>query len=328
MNNEEVLDRYEREYQNFHRISPARVRESRNLLLQLSDHAGVVVHEVNADQFRAFLAHLNESGLMVTTIGKKLNMLRPFYGWAWETRLVDAETYMRIKAISPPRGSGIKQRPRPYSRKDLDRFSKELDQRWPLVRDTLWKRYRKGTTHFRKVQPHMMRVQIEAIVALALQCGLRRSEIYSISIDDAHYDNAYVVVREGKGGKYREVPHTAASREAIRAWLEQREELFRRAKKGRHDKIWLSLAHKKVALRPMSEDRFAELMRTIGDWQLHRFRHTCGTAWLRSIGRLEIVQKLLGHANIQQTLTYAQLVNNDVLREVEKHEDAFQEAIA
>lgn len=328
MTQAEVLDRYEREYQRFNRLSEARVREGQRLLRQLGDHAGCDVHEVTPDQFRAFLSDLGETDLKITTIGKKVNLCKPFFKWAWEVRIIDADRYMRLKSVSAPRGASIPQRPRPYSKKELKRFREQLDARWPKVRDTLWKRYRNGTTHFRKVQPEIMRIQIEAIVALALHCGLRRHEIYEISIEDVHYDNAYVVVREGKGGKYREVPHTATSREAVRAWLEIREYLFRKAKKGRHEKLWLSLAHKKVHLWPMSEDRFAELMRTIGPWQLHRFRHTCGTEWLRVIGRLELVQKLLGHANISQTLTYAQLVNNDVLAEVGKHEAAFQEAVA
>ena len=328
MTQDEVLDRFEREYQRFHRLTENRVREGQSLLRQLGDHAGKPVHEVNPDEFRAFFSFLNEQDFAITTIAKKLNLLKPFFRWAWEVGVVDADTYMRIKSIAPPRGSSTPQRPRPYSKKELARFRVELDERWPRVPQRLWLRWRNGTSHFRKVQPEMMRLQIEAIVALALHCGLRHNEIFSASIEDVHYDNAYVVVREGKGGKYREVPHTATSREAVKAWLEIREELFRRAKKGRHDKLWLSLAYNRVRLKPMSEDRFEELMRTIGNWQLHRFRHTCGTEWLRAIKRLEVVQKLLGHANINQTLTYAQLVNTDVLAEVAKHEDTFEEAVA
>jgi site-specific recombinase XerD len=324
----EVLDRFEREYQRFHRLTENRVRECQSLLRQLGDHANKPVHEIEPNDFRSFFTFLNEQDFKITTIAKKLNLLKPFFRWAWEVGIVDADTYMRIQSVSPPRGSSIPQRPRPYSKKELAQFRVELDQRWPKASEMRWKRYHNGKTHFRKVQPEMMRVQIEAIVALALHCGLRHSEIFSASIDDVHYDNAYVVVRKGKGGKYREVPHTATSREAIKAWLEMRETLFRRAKKGRHDKLWLSLAYNRVRLHPMSEARFEELMRTIGNWELHRFRHTCGTEWLRAIKRLEVVQKLLGHAQISQTLTYAQLVNTDVLTEVGNHEDAFEEAVA
>lgn len=328
MDQMEILARYESEYQRFNNMSVGRTREGQNLLRQLSDHAGKPIHECDGNDIRAFLAHLTDQDFKITTIAKKLGLIRPFFKWLWEVGELDAETWMRIQSIRPPRGSNTPQLPRPYSKKELGRFRRELDQRWPRVSALRWRRWRNGTTHFRKVQPEIMRIQIEAIVALALHCGLRRHEIFEIEIEDMHFDNAYVVVREGKGGKFREVPHTEVSRAAVKAWLEMRQELFRRARIKKHDRPWLSLAWWQVALRPMSEERFATLLATIGDWELHRFRHTCATAWLRSIKRLEIVQRLLGHARIHQTLTYAQLVNDDVLAEVAKHESAFSEAVA
>jgi integrase/recombinase XerC len=66
-----------------------------------------------------------------------------------------------------------------------------------------------------------MRLQVDAIVALALHCGLRRAEIFQLKPDDLHYDNEYIVV-VGKGGKVREVPFTEAARTAVQRWLDFR----------------------------------------------------------------------------------------------------------
>lgn len=319
----EVLDRYRREYLEFHEISIGRQRESQKLLTEFGGFAGKEVQNCDGGDLRAFLAFLKEEDYEGTTIAKKLSIIKPFFGWAWEAGIVDAQRLMEFNRTKPPRGCRANQLPRPYSRKELKRFRQQLDRRWPTVPEHLWKRWRKGTSRFKKVQPHLMRIQIEAIVALALHCGLRRQEIFDATIDDIHYDNAYVVVPKGKGGKFREVPHTEASREAIRAWLEIRAELG-----PDHDRPWLCLAWEGIELQPMRWERFASILRTIGKgWELHRFRHTYATELLRSTKRLEIVQRALGHANLQQTMVYAQLVSDDLLKAIGKAEADFQKAV-
>lgn len=324
MTEAEVLAKFGVEYQDHHRISPGRRNETRNLLLKLQDHAGKPVHECRADDIKAFMAMQTAKGFKVTTIGKNLKILKPFFSWAWDAEIISAEDYMRIQRISPPRGAAAPQLPRPYTKKDLQRFRAELLRRYPDATPKIWERWRRGTSHFRKVQPQMMRVQIEAIVALALHCGLRRHEILKASIEDVHHDNAYVVVRHGKNGKYREVPHTNVSRAAVQAWLELRIELA-----PPHDSLWLCMAWKEIALRPMREDRFGRLLATVGPgWELHRFRHTCGTEWLRAIKRIEIVKDLLGHATIEQTLGYAKILRDDLHAEMAKAQTQFEEAVA
>lgn len=318
-----MLDRFAREYQDYHGISEHRRHEQLQVITELGAQAGKPPHDCDASDIKQYLSGLLDRGLHVNTVRKKLRMLTPFFGWAWEAGLIDADRLMGIRRISDPRGSSSRGLPRPYSRKELNDFRAELAKRWPEVEPKWWDRWRRGTSRFKRIQTHAMRVQIEAIVALALYCGLRLQEIYSASLDEIHYDNAYVVVSHGKDGRNREVPHTASSREAVRRWIELRTELA-----PDHDFPWLSLAWEGVATRPMRWDRFRKLMGTVGDWQLHRFRHTAGTEWLRATRRLEIVQKLLGHASLQQTLGYAEIVRDDLHDAIAKAELKFEEQVA
>lgn len=322
------LERFKREYQEYHRLSPGRVTAQQKCLLELADHAGKKLVDLDAQDLRDYMAELNDRGLHVNTIRKHLHMIRPFYGWAWEKKLIDGDTLMAINRVSPPRGASSLGLPRPYSRKDLARFRDELAAQYPEVEERWWPRWRNGTSHFKRVQSEAMRIQVEAIVALALHCGLRCQEIYNASLDDIHYDNEYVVVRYAKdhqnGGKFREVPHTTASREAVRRWIELRTELA-----PKHDRVWLSLAWEAIATKPMAWDRFRKFMGKVGSgWELHRFRHTYGTEMLRSTKRLEIVSRLLGHSRIQQTLGYAELVRDDLQQAVERAEASFMKAVA
>lgn len=66
---------------------------------------------------------------------------------------------------------------------------------------------------------------------------------------------------------------------------------------------------------------------TVGPWELHRLRHTCGTEWLRAGMELELVSRLLGHANLTQTLGYAQIVSADVHRASVRAHDDFTRAL-
>src|SRR5579859_3768962 len=104
--------------------------------------------------------------------------------------------------------------PQPCTRSQLRALQAILGERWPkLPREEAEKwlpRYSEGRSPYNRVRVHAIRLQIDAIVALALQMGLRRSEIFRLSVNDVHFDNAGAVVRD-RSGSYdnaREVPIT------------------------------------------------------------------------------------------------------------------------
>lgn len=320
-------ERFAREYQQYNELTDGRRDEQLKVIAALEADAGKAAVECGPDEIRSYLATLGEAKNHPNTIRKKLNMLKPFFGWAWEAGLVNAETFMQVRRIAPPAKSSARGIPRPYKRPELDKFYAELDAAYPWLDrpDYYWARFARGTTKFRRIRREATRAQFEAIVALALQCGLRRQEIYDCSIDDMHPDNEYVVVREGKGGKFREVPHTDASRAAIQKWLEIRHRL-----KPRNARPWLSLwgTKKKDWGQAMTFYKFEKLFTKLGTgWELHRFRHTCGTEWLRSTERIELVRKLLGHSNIAQTEGYAEVIRDDLHAAMNKSQREFQDRV-
>ncbi len=318
----DVLARFEKGYQRYNGLTEERIRRQRRTLVQFEEFAGKPLIDCDSDVFASWLASLVEEGLHVNTVRKKGNEVRPFFGWAYGAKLIDGERYMAIRSVKNPKGATGRSTPKPYSAKELKLWRKELNDRLPFHSDFKLGYWRTGRAKFRRVAVHFQRVQVEAIVGLALHCGLRRSEIRALSIDDMHPENEYIVVREGKGGKYREVPHTKRSRELVQAWLEHREEL-----KPDHSDPWLSLSANEPEgywLKPMNVKRYEKIVSQVGNWQLHRFRHTCGTNWLRAGMRLELVQKLLGHATLEQTLAYAELVKGDVQKAMAECEDGFE----
>lgn len=315
------LKRFKREYQDYHNLTVGRCRDQVRALDALCAFAGVNDPlECTPDHYRGWLQQL-QTVLSPRTVKERGMRVRAFFGWAFDAKLYAAEDLMTIQRTPFPEAP--RRVPRPYRTKEIKRLWPAIAKAHPLDEDEAWlRRFRRGTSGFKRIEHHANHLQLTAVARIALDCGLRRQEIYDLSLDDMHYDNAYIVVRKGKGGKFREVPYTKNARAAVRAWIE-----FRTTLKPPHDRPWLALTRigpPGVWLRPMHFQRFAGYIRDAGDqWQLHRLRHTCATEWLRAGMSLEQVSKLLGHANIAETMGYAELVPDDIQRAVEKHQDRF-----
>lgn len=321
---EEVLDRFEREYQQYHGISVARARSQLRTLRQFSEQAGKPLLDCTSEDFAAYMSSLIGRDLKPTTVAKLGRMVTPFYSWAFSVNLVSGDTLLSIRSVKNPRGAG-RQLPRPYSATELRNYRSALEATYPLLPDWRIKSFTGGRGRYRPVSKHAMRLQLECAVGLALYGGLRRSEIYGVSIEDMHPDNDYVVVR-GKGDRPREVPHTRHTRQVITTWLDFREDIL----SPPHDQPWLSLSPNQARpgwLKPLRFQRFEGLLTPVGPYTWHRFRHTAATNWLRAGMPLEKVQRLLGHTNIQQTLLYTEIVKTDVQAEVERLEDDFEKLV-
>jgi len=144
-----------------------------------------------------------------------------------------------------------------------------------------------------------------AIFEILANTGLRVSELTNLEIDDVvlterngEYNYSYIKVREGKGGKYREVPLNTSAKIALKKYLEVRPcinsnriLIGQRGPLKRHaiDKII-----KKYCKR--AEIEFISP---------HILRHVFSTKLLKE-GNVDIVtvSKLLGHSSIQVTQSF------------------------
>jgi site-specific recombinase XerD len=336
MTTEDAIARFEREYLAYHGISQKRRVEQVNVLRTFASSLdGRSVVEATASDLQAYAGALIESGLHVNTVRTRLNMVRPFVSWAYAVGLIDADRYLRLKAVPNPRGSSSYSAPKPYTRQEIVAFWTALNTRHPKLPSSgrgsqALTRWLKGKGRWAPLRHHAMNLQITAMVRLALDMGLRRAEIYNLTVNDAHYDLEYLIVR-GKADpnsgepKIREVPFTTAARAALKDWIE-----FRARIRPEHDALWLKLWYSDIYDQPIRWSRFERLLlQAVGpQWRWHRFRHTCGTEWLRSGNMtLEQVSRLLGHATLQQTLGYAAILNSDIGRAMMKGEAGFEQAV-
>lgn len=331
-----LIDRFGDEYVKYNGISLERARQQRTLLLEfVRTLDGRGIQEATYEDLQRFAGQLVARGLHVNTVRKKLNQIRPFYSWAYAAGVVTPEQYLSLRQVKDPSGSSANGIPDPYTRAELTAMWARLDERWPRLPTSgrgsnYIRRWEAGTSAWGRVYRHAMRLQLDALVRLALDCGLRRAEIFRLELNDLHYDNEYLVVwraakGKGKGIRVKQsLPMTTEVRQALYSWLE-----FRAKMGPDHERPWLS-CYADARNHPMWWTRFQTLLQdTVGpEWRWHRLRHTCATEWLRAGMELENVSRLLGHANLQQTLCYAEIVKGDLMKHVNRHEGAFNRAVS
>lgn len=329
---DELIAKFDRDYLVYHRISKTRARQQRKLLRSLGDTIEPrTLAEITRDDFQDFANALLAYPYHVNTVRKKLNMIRPFFSWAYGAEVIDADRYLRLKSVKDPRGATSQSQPNPYTPAEVREFWATVEARLPLLPASGkgshgMKRWLQGKSPFRVVARHGMRLQIEAIAHLALDGGLRRSEIFRLDLVTAHYDNAYILVNGAAKGEnfdkdmWRQVPFTKATRKALHDWIE-----FRALMRPTHGALWVACFGPLTHANAMTEKRFGELLAAVvgPGWELQRFRHTAATEWLRAGAPMQTVSDLLGHESLQQTRAYTLILGSDIERELGKVEDNF-----
>jgi site-specific recombinase XerD len=158
-----------------------------------------------------------------------------------------------------------------------------------------------------------------AILHVALDAGLRVSEIVSLRVGDLILDpgHAAIIVRRGKGGKKRGVDIGQALRDHLVEYLDWKRSvgeptapealLFLSPRGGALTRQAVYHMFKRYARRAGLPERFT----------IHSCRHTYASMLYKaSRYNLRLVQKQLGHASIRTTQVYADVLSADALEAV------------
>lgn len=152
-------------------------------------------------------------------------------------------------------------------------------------------------------------VKNRAMVRMMLEVGLRVSELCELKTGDVDMTACRVTVRDGKGGKDRQLWMPEDLRDLVDEWLERRPEA---------DDDWLFPTRNGTRTNPRSVRRtvknYAEKAGI--DWyedvSPHTLRHTFATDLLRRTGNIRLVQKALGHADLSTTMIYTHIVDDEL----------------
>lgn len=147
------------------------------------------------------------------------------------------------------------------------------------------------------------------LVHLALHSGLRVSEISNLQLTDVHLTKGseYLYVRHGKRGKSRDVYIDQKLAEHLREFIAEKPMWFHphtptdyllTGRNGKYTPTALTISFDQARQR-------AGLRKGLS---IHSARHTFATLLFKSTGNLKFVQKQLGHASLNMTSLYADIL--------------------
>ena len=144
-----------------------------------------------------------------------------------------------------------------------------------------------------------------AMLETLYSTGMRVSELTGSNRADYDFAREMLLVR-GKGGKERLIPFGSAAREALLAWLPERDRLAGTSRGKAGDAMFLNNRGGRITSR--SVERLilnygirAGIARAVTP---HALRHSFATHLLEMGADLRTVQELLGHASLSTTQQY------------------------
>lgn len=152
-----------------------------------------------------------------------------------------------------------------------------------------------------------------AIIDLLYSTGIRVGELVNLNIDDINLEGRECIVY-GKGDKERRVYFDAKAKVHLKEYIESREDsneaLF----------VTLDAPHNRLKISGV-EIRLRQLGRRLELEKIHphKFRRTMATRAIDKGMPIEQVQKILGHSQIDTTMQYAMVNQNNVKTSHQKY---------
>jgi integrase/recombinase XerD len=149
-------------------------------------------------------------------------------------------------------------------------------------------------------------VKHKAMLSLIYSCGLRRSELLNLKLNDIDSKRGLVIVRKGKGRKDRVVPLSVKVLNLLRDYFkayQPKEWLFEgQSGKGQYDER--SLAN--VLKQALEKSKISKPV------SLHWLRHSFATHLLENGTDLRYIQEILGHSSSKTTEIYTHVSNKSI----------------
>jgi integrase/recombinase XerD len=150
-------------------------------------------------------------------------------------------------------------------------------------------------------------VRDRAILLTLLDCGLRATELCTLTLDDVAWnEQTFLVV--GKGDIERIVPFGVTARKALVQYAARRGTLETKSLFV----SWHGDPLDRYRLREIVQEHCNQAHVTGVRCSPHTFRHTFAVSYLRNGGDVFSLQKVLGHSDLTMTRRYAELSQMDV----------------
>lgn len=241
--------------------------------------ANCAVPSITTADVRHYLSDCKKAGHKNTTVGNTRRILNCFFEWCVQECIITVNPVKRINAI--------KQEKSP--RKSMKRIELEyLRNACDSVRD-------------------------KSLVDFLYSTGVRVTEACEARIDHIDWERKTVLIEHGKGDVTRLTYLNPEAEVSLRAYLDSRKDnspyIFTRSRGKTISPLNAKTIQNAIDRIVLLSGRTFSVRITP-----HVFRHTIATVLLQNGMPVEQVQRFLGHANINTTMIYAEVHDDDVRR--------------
>ena len=148
-----------------------------------------------------------------------------------------------------------------------------------------------------------------ALISVAYGCGLRRSEIEALNLQDIDLRKGFLIIKSGKNNKRREVPLSDKVRGDLKTYLHEQ-----RIDQVNPEKIEHSFFINQVGTRMRGNSHYQMLKRIVSrssneellnkQVTLHTLRHTIATHLVENGADIQFIKSFLGHTEINTSHLY------------------------
>lgn len=230
------------------------------------------LEEVTRRDMEAFIEHEQDRGIKITTIRMRLTGVQSFLRHLAEEGIVSLDVFGK-------------------------RIRLQLPERLPRAMDP---------DDLQKLLSFIEGSRDRAMILVLLRTGMRIGELLNTKVTDVHIKERRIEIYEAQKNRLGRVVYLSEDAIiALKTWLGERTtwEDYLFYSQGNTDTMSYSTA------RSRFEKYIVKAGLTHKGYTLHTLRHTFATELLNAGMRLECLQVLLGHRNIEETRRYARLTD-------------------
>jgi site-specific recombinase XerD len=229
-----------------------------------------VLQDIISNDLEAFVEHEQDRGLKVTSTKTRLNYLWAFLRFLIEQDIIDESNLKRKIKLRVPNF--------------LPRAIAPVDTR--------------------KLLGAIKDIRDRALILVLLRTGMRIGELLGLQMRDLDIRERKIHIYKGEKNSLGRVVYLSDDAlMALRLWLRKREKSKEYLFYGRGSELCYSAA-RSIFIKYLSETKLQHKGYTI-----HSLRHTFTSELLNAGMRLECLQLLMGHSDIEMTRRYARLTD-------------------
>jgi integrase/recombinase XerD len=221
-----------------------------------------------------------DSEMRISTINHYLRDVRAFLYWCMDDDRKSIEPALKIALVK-----GQESLPKIYTDKEVEVLLQKPINQKDWIEWRTW-----------------------AIVNWVVGTGNRASTVCNIKIGDLDFQHKEVALRHTKSKEAQKIPMSSGV-------ISVMNEYIKKCRKGCKHNDWLfpSYGNEQLSYEGLAQAfRRYCIERGVGRTSIHGLRHYFATDWIRSGGRGDNLQKLLGHSTYDMTQNYIKLVNKDL----------------